>query len=427
MDIQKEMTANTNTSDWLILVYTGTHSSNMLKNLISVGSSDNLKIVAEVSNRNISPDPITGSEDWRGVKRFLLEKHAILSEKNALFSVDIGLADDVERITRFLKWGKEQFPSQHIMLILDVANHNFEYDSSTVADSGILYHHQIRQAISTSLGKLDVLCLPQEMQAMIEGTFELRQNVSFVVSSQDVFCADGLDVDFLNKLKSGQHSPEKVAHLMIENFSESMLKNGPGKYPHRTLSAINLSYAEPAINALNSLIDDIIDDLTAHVLAKAARDKLAAYGVVTETFLLYSHYIDLISWTVFLADSAVNKPALQKKALKASAELEKMIVAHSTTAQEIEGEFIDLARLKDDWKDTTKPMPKIKTKLYFGDKGISVFFQKEKGQYELPGEHFKIIDGANGYSKNNTALQAEFMTKCRWGDFLQKVFGVEFD
>lgn len=87
-----------------------------------VGSSDNVNIVIQIARENMelvkimrpSDSLIKSSENWTGVRRYY-----ILKSESALIK-DLGTINMAEphNLYNFIKWGIENYPSKHYMLIL---------------------------------------------------------------------------------------------------------------------------------------------------------------------------------------------------------------------------------------------------------------------------------------------------------------------
>lgn len=200
-----------------------------------IGTSDQVNIVAEtglVSGYGDTP--------WTGTRRFLMQKD---NDANAITSPvlqDLGKVDmgDYRSVIEFVNWAKAAYPAKKYMLV--IWNHGSGWDKNVRAGltRGISYDDETGNHISTpqlgvilkSVGGVDVYGSDACLMQMAEVAYELKDNVSYIVGSEETEPGDGYAYNsLLGPLAANPAmTPEELGRLAVDAYADYYQQAGEG-------------------------------------------------------------------------------------------------------------------------------------------------------------------------------------------------------
>ena len=301
---------NTTPKTWTIFVYMdGDNNLDLaalddLEEMKAVGSSDNVKVVLQLDLRGVT------------TKRYLVEKGS-----TKLIS-DLGELDMAapQTITDFLVWAKSAYPAERTVLIL--WNHGNGWDQGdgpSVLSSpkrSILYdednngvnapflsNFKVRNAISNSGIKIDVLGLDASIMGTIEALYEFRGLAPIIITSQEVGESHGWDYKtILSRLEADPGmGTEDLATVVVGSYRDffegTFYPQNPIYEKKHTISALRTVYMNQIAQEADSLAGGLIslmdvpftrgDTLT---LIRTARQGVQAIDYYVQPFV----YVDLV-------------------------------------------------------------------------------------------------------------------------------------
>lgn len=167
-----------------------------------VGSSGEVNIVAELGRIS---GYSSAEGDWKTTRRYLIEKDDDTSNLTSPVLMELENTDmgDWKHLVDFAKWSMTNFPAEHYMLI--VWNHGSGWNKDSLFEStkGLSYDDEtgnhmttpeIRMALE-EIGKIDIFSMDACLMQMIEVAYEIRNNVDYVVASEETEPGDGYTYD----------------------------------------------------------------------------------------------------------------------------------------------------------------------------------------------------------------------------------------
>ena len=191
-------------AEWTIMVFV--NSKNNLEKyglkdvneMEMIGSSDKVNIVVEMG-RMSGFDSSEG--DWKGTRRYLIQKDDNINAVTSPIVEDLGKTDmgDWKQLAKFGKWAKEKYPAKKYMLI--VWNHGSGWEKSvkSIVDKGLSYDDETHNHFTTpqlgmainEIGKIDVYGSDACLMQMVSVDYELKDNVTYIVGSEETEPGDG--------------------------------------------------------------------------------------------------------------------------------------------------------------------------------------------------------------------------------------------
>ncbi|MBV7328787.1 6-bladed beta-propeller [Chloroflexi bacterium TSY] len=223
--------------------------------------------------------------------------------------------DDPATLTDFVRWGQQELPAQNYYLV--IADHGQAINgigwdaTSDLADDGIsnqsayLTVKEIAQALSeTDIAPIDLLHLDGCSINLLDVAYELRHSTDYLIASQ--YLAWSFFAYDRYRLHANEaESPADFASMIVDEYIEQART---GSKQPATLSALNLSRAEPIRIALDGLA-------VALATWQDGRDEKRQIleRIRSETQMLDSNgdfdnndldlYIDLVDWLTKLSKS----------------------------------------------------------------------------------------------------------------------------
>ena len=163
-----------------------------------VGSSSKLNIVVEMG-RIEGYDSTDG--DWKGVRRYLVQKDDDTSKISSPVVEDLGMADmgDYRTLVDFAKWAKAKYPAKRTMLIVWNHGSGWTKGGRPRIVKGISYDEQSGNHITTpqlgaalaAIGKVDVYGSDACLMQMPEVAYEIKDYAEYIVGSEETEPGDG--------------------------------------------------------------------------------------------------------------------------------------------------------------------------------------------------------------------------------------------
>ncbi len=291
------------------------------------GSDEHINIVAELGRIN---GYSTSDGDWKGGRRYLIQKDADTSKITSPVLMELPKADmgDWNHLVEFTKWSMANFPAQHYVLV--VWNHGAGWNKDVVfeAQRGISYddetgNHittpQLRQAME-QIGKIDIFAMDACLMQMAEVGYEIKDYADYVVASEETEPGDGYTYNtWLSPLaaKSDMAAGE-LSKVMVDSYTDHY-------------QAINQGATQSSVKTASfGKLVQLLDGWTAEVMAandlvnvKNARTKAQAFYYSTNKDLY--HFVKLVS-------EATLSPAVSAKGRELMDFLKTDLVFHNRAA-----------------------------------------------------------------------------------------------
>ncbi len=233
--------------EWTVMVYMSAKNNlelyglKDLNEMEKVGSTGELNIVAEFG-RMAGHDSSDG--DWRGVRRYLVQKDDTNVAVTSPVLADLGAADmgDYRSLAAFGTWAKANFPAKKYMLV--VWDHGSGWSDRAAGSKAISYDEETGSHINTpqlaralaEMGGVDLLATDACLMQMAEVAAELAPHAAFIAGSQETAPMDGYPYHLLLEPLAANPgmSPEKLGGLLVkesaryyeranQNFTQSLL------------------------------------------------------------------------------------------------------------------------------------------------------------------------------------------------------------
>ncbi|HCC48399.1 MAG TPA: hypothetical protein DEQ38_09845 [Elusimicrobia bacterium] len=297
-------------ASWTVMVYVNAKNNlesyglKDVNEMEMIGSTPDVNIVAELGRIN---GYATNDGDWKGSRRYLVQKDADLSKITSPVLMEI-LKSDMgkwENLVEFVKWSQEKFPARNYALI--VWNHGSGWNKSGEPEGkGISYDDETHNHITTqqlaqaleATGKIGILSMDACLMQMMEVAYEARTGAEYIVASEETEPGDGYTYNtFLGPLvaKPAMGAAE-LSKVMVDAYTDHYQQINQGA----TQSSVNTASLEK--------LASLTDAWTAAVMATgntaaavAARTKAQAFYYSSNKDLY--HFVKLVNDAT--ADAAV--------------------------------------------------------------------------------------------------------------------------
>ena len=321
-------------SNWTVLAYMNADNDlepyiiEDLNEMESAGSTTSVNIVVQL-DRHPSYDASNG--DWKVARRYRVDRDADSQLLASTLLEDTGEVDMGAEATfkSFLLWGAENFPSEHLMVVMSGHGDGWNGISQDFTD---LNHKLSVDSVAASLAALagrrgapvDVLELDVCYWAMLETSWGLNGSVDYIVASEDIDPSPGQSWGPL--LRGLVARPEMTAvelaraavSAFAAGYSETM--SSPEDNATFTHSALNVSMLAPLAAEIDALVGILGQNITASSLGIAdARRAARSFGK--------PEYIDIYDFARLLRQNSTSD------ALNSSAEAVMDAVGHAVLAE----------------------------------------------------------------------------------------------
>ncbi len=193
-------TASPLTRKWTVLVFL--NAANDLEpfgiqNMNDMESVPDSPLVTTVVQMKRSPDYDTSNGNWHDTRRFVIHHD---SDTNTITSPVVQMMGDSidmgkpETLSDFITWGERNYPAEHYLL--DIWNHGSgwqDFASRSVPSRGVSYDDTTSTCIHTvdlpsalvCPVPLDVIAFDASLMQMAEIAYQIRQNCSYLVASEE--------------------------------------------------------------------------------------------------------------------------------------------------------------------------------------------------------------------------------------------------
>ena len=189
--------------EWTVMVFINAKNNLELSGLYNVndmetvGSDDKVNIVVELGRMNGQAGDTDADGDWTGSRRLYIKKDADMDKitspvVNTSPVVDMG---DYKRVVDFVAWAKKTYPARKYMLVLwdhgagwldplrqiNRSGKGISFDDET---NNYIRTRQIGSILKEA-GKVDVLAYDACLMQMGEVAFEVKDNASVLLGSEE--------------------------------------------------------------------------------------------------------------------------------------------------------------------------------------------------------------------------------------------------
>ncbi|MFA6433228.1 MAG: clostripain-related cysteine peptidase [Elusimicrobiales bacterium] len=319
--------------DWTIMVFINgknnleKYALRDINEMEMIGSSDRVNVVVE-AGRIEGYDASDG--DWKGVRRYLIQKDANPAAVTSPVVQDLGKVDmgDYRSVIDFGKWAKTAYPARKTMLI--IWNHGAGWTKSrktSVVTRGISYDDETNNHINTpqmaailkEMGGVDIYGSDACLMQMAEVIYEIKDFAGFIVGSEETEPGDGYTYNtFLAPLVSDPGmSAEAFARVAVDSYSDHYKAQKEGS----TQSYIRTS----AIPGFLAMVDDF-----AFVTAMAGEKAIVKQALASAQSYAYPANKDLYHFAQLVTAGSAD-PAVKENGAALMAYIETELVGYNRT------------------------------------------------------------------------------------------------
>ena len=171
------------------------------------------------SNENFNQVIFTDGDQQADTRRYFIVKDKnkdkiVSSYVQSKRDYDTG---DYKSLAAFLKWGFSNYPAKR--KIVDINDHGVAYHGIAVDDTSnsLISLPNLAKAIKMGAGKIDILNMDACLMSTIEVSYELRNLVDVIVSSEDNTLRTGMGyVQHLPEIIAKSHTNEEIAQNIVD-------------------------------------------------------------------------------------------------------------------------------------------------------------------------------------------------------------------
>lgn len=312
------------TKDWTLAIFL--NADNNLdpfgvedqEEMARVGSSDYLNVVSLI-DRERGPAQIN-----------YIEKNNIKKVKD-MGELDMG---DYRQLVTFTKFVKENYPAKKYCFV--IWNHGSGWKNKNVNAifRGISYddssnNHITNAQLGTAMEemtkvlgqKVDVLEMDACLMAMVEVAHAVKQNVSYMVASEETEPGKGAPYDdILVGVKNGM-TAEAFAANWVNAFAKSYMNGSQGN-DETTQSALDMSKIDALVDSMNGM---------AKTLMSGKYGKMVKAAIIKVQKFAYPENIDIIHFAELLKVQAATDEAVKTACDKVIAAAKAALIVNKTT------------------------------------------------------------------------------------------------
>ena len=316
--------------EWTIMVYINAKNNLEKYGLLDVnememvGSSEKVNVVAELGRIN-GYDSSDGN--WVASRRYLVTKDANMYKIASPVVQDLGKVDmgDYNHLIEFTNWAKANYPAKRYMLI--VWNHGSGWDKNgrQRLEKGISYDDETGNHITTpqlglalkAVGKIDVYGSDACLMQMPEVVYEIKDNVTYVVGSEETEPGDGYTYnDMLAPLIANPTmSAFEMGKLAVDAYSDHYAELGQSF----TQSLVKTSAMPQFVTLMNGFAEAMMA-AGEKALVKTAISGAQNYAVSDNHDI--AHFAQLMG-------ASTNDATVKAKAQAVQNYIKKSLVAHN--------------------------------------------------------------------------------------------------
>lgn len=346
--------------DWTVLLYLNGQNDlepHLVKNLLQaeqVGSTDRVDVVAQLARgdrERIGVDPEAPDLDgnWTGIRRYLVEPHPSRrpGSRRKLGSAPVETLPNADlgqpaALADFLAWGMRNYPAKRYMVVVGDHGKGFAgtgYDRLHRSHLDLGELKQAFEAAREQTGRApDVLVFDACEMGALEVAYDLREQASFLVASEEIVGAPGLPhADILGWLTAHPGAgPRKVAEEVVRlaGDDESFRVEEGREDAAQHLAAVDLS----RVQALREATDRLADALGGsslpprrlrELIEQTSHFNLDLPGTPESDFRDLGHFVRLLQ-------EEVDDPRVRRAAREVQERLEAAVVANRAEGGDLE-------------------------------------------------------------------------------------------
>ncbi len=292
-------------AEWTFMVYLDADN-----NLEEAGIDDFLEMAAVGSNSNVNivvqfdriPDYSSLYGDLTTCKRFLVTAGMTPTAENAIEDIGEVNMGAPNTLTEFVNWGVTNYPATNYAIILwnhgggwrltrDKLMKAVCWDDTNNGDC--MYTQELRTALEAVADNMDVVGFDACLMAMIEVAYEIKDEGSVMVGSEELEPGDGWPYDTIlsDLVAAPTMTAAALGSIIVSRYGESY----GGLY---TQSAVDLSELDNLADAVSDFAQTVMDEDDDWTVIDDARDEAGCYG--------YTYYRDLKGFIQVVVASATN-------------------------------------------------------------------------------------------------------------------------
>ena len=238
-----EPTTRAGQAEWTIMVFVN-GKNNLEKfalrdvnEMEMIGSTDKVNVVVQLG-RMAGFDSSDG--DWKGARRYLIQKDNDTSKITSPVVQDLGKVDmgDYKAAIDFGKWAKAKYPAKKYMFIFWNHGAGWIKSKGIYSNKGISYDDETNNHMDTpqmakvlqEMGGVTVVGSDACLMQMAEVDYEIKDYVPFIVGSEETEPGDGYTYDlFLGPLvKNPTMDGAQLAKVAVDGYSNHYDQVGGG-------------------------------------------------------------------------------------------------------------------------------------------------------------------------------------------------------
>ena len=315
---------------WTFMLYLVADSAldgNNLLDMLDTGFGNGLlaRLRKQAPNAQVQVVVELDGPSYGDTRRMVLEPSGQMRE---LWRGELPM-DDPDTLSNFVRWARQDYPAEHYYLV--IAGHGNGYQGTawddTSGPNAYLSAAELRRALENASGNgaspIDVLHLDSCSMGLLDVAYELRDQVTYLVASQNLDWGFFLQ-DRYRAQTGAATTPRQLGEAIVTTYAEYLEQQSRAsfsqeQYPY-TIALLDLRRATPTVAAL----DGLARDLGAFAVASSSnRGILAEIRTASqkldsqEPFVLSNldEYVDLVDWATRLRDSPViSDPAISTRA-----------------------------------------------------------------------------------------------------------------
>jgi hypothetical protein len=246
---------------------------------------------------------------FNGTRRYLV-RHDETDQINSKILQEMGTAVDMGQVStlrQFVNWTKQEFPADRYALI--IWNHGNGWQRKPTDDDitrGVSYDDQTGHAIQTweleqamqGLG-IEVLAFDASLMQMIEVAYEMRNQVPFIVGSEESPPGEGYPYDLV--FAPWRDNPSASTRTLTKSFVDGMLAYPPYESRKITESVLDSSKLDGVAAACSTLATTLMAHPELSDQIKTARAQTKGFSVTS-----FRAYLDLIGFCQELSTLVTN-------------------------------------------------------------------------------------------------------------------------
>ncbi len=297
-------------ANWTVLVYLDGDNDleesaiDDYKEMASVGSTDALNIIVQFDRISSNEDwDDTSNGDWKGVKRFRVERNKKPAKSNQIADLGELNMGDPHTLSDFVTWGIQTYPAQHYALIF--WDHGASWPgvaSDDSSDGDMLTLPELATALAdvqkkTGVGKLDLI----GFDACLMGQIDVLQTIApfgqVAVGSADLEPGEGWawNAWLADLIQKPNTDAAALAPSIIKSFTAFYKEEDD---PSVTLSAFDLNKIDLMTTQLDTLANALVKAMPdAYAAIGAARAHAAEYasGDTDISAIDLGHFVNLLA------------------------------------------------------------------------------------------------------------------------------------